>query len=71
MADGGFPALRKALGGSAPDSLRELDDDDLTQLASAVTDARRRQGRALAEAGERSLRHVPRLLRGPIRKLAG
>ena len=69
--DSGYPALRRALGGSAPDGLRELDDDDLTDLATAVTDARRRQSRALAEAGERALRHVPRLLRGPIRKLTG
>lgn len=68
---GGFPALRRALGGSAPEGLRRLSDDDLTHLADAILDARRRQGRALAEAGERSLRHIPRLLRGPIRRLVG
>ncbi|HET9103622.1 MAG TPA: hypothetical protein VFN55_09735 [Solirubrobacteraceae bacterium] len=71
MADGGFPALRRALGGSAPEGLRALADDDLDHLAAAILDARRRQGRALAEAGERSLSHIPRLLRGPIRKLVG
>lgn len=71
MADTGFTALRRALDGSAPESLKALDAADLEHLATAVSESRRRQRRALAEAGDRALGHVPRLLRGPIRRLAG
>ncbi len=71
MADTGSGALRRALGGPAPDGLRSLSDDELAHLAQAVDDARRRQVRALAAGGESALQHVPRLLRGPIRRLTG
>ena len=71
MADTGFAALRRALNGSAPEGLKALDPHDLEHLAAAVQESRRRQNRALAQAGDRALRHVPRLLRGPIRRLAG
>lgn len=46
-------------------------DAELSHLAEAVQAARRRQARALHEAGERALGHIPRLLRGPIRKVVG
>ena len=71
MADTGFATLRRALDGSAPEGLRTLAPADLEHLATAVSESRRRQNRALAEAGDHALRHVPRLLRGPIRRLAG
>lgn len=71
MADTGFAALRRALDGHAPEGLKSLEPAHLEHLADAVHDSRRRSARALAEAGERALRHVPRLLRGPIRRLVG
>jgi hypothetical protein len=69
MADGGLRALGDELRADVPEGLRELTDEQLTDLAAAVRDARRRQAAALAQAGERAFGHIPRLLRGPIRRL--
>ena len=33
--------------------------------------ARRRQAKALADAGDRALGQIPRLLRGPVRRIVG
>lgn len=71
MPDDAFDALRAQLGGSAPQALRELSGDELTDLSKAIRTARRRQTKALADAGERALGHIPRLLRGPVRKIVG
>jgi hypothetical protein len=71
MADKGFEALRARLGDTPPDGLHALTDAQLADLVTAITDARRRQGEALAAAGDRALSHIPRLLRGPIRRVAG
>lgn len=64
-------ALRAQLGAAAPEGLGGLSDDELRDLITAVDDARRRQSRALGEAGERALGHIPRLLRGPVRRIVG
>jgi hypothetical protein len=66
-----FSALRKQLGGNVPEGLEPLDDEQLLHLADAVRDARHRQAAALADAGDRALGHVPRLLRMPIRRIVG
>jgi hypothetical protein len=71
MADDGFTALRAQLGGEAPDGLRALDDEHLRDLAGAIAGARRRQTAILNAAGDRALGMVPRLLRGPVKKLVG
>ncbi len=71
MADTGSDALRRALGGRVPEGLDSLADDERAHLAEAVSDARRRQARALAQGDERAMQHIPRLLRGPIRRLTG
>jgi hypothetical protein len=63
-------ALRTELGGAAP-GLSVLDDAELEAIAVAVYTARRRQSAALAKAGEDALRHVPKMLRGPIRRILG
>lgn len=70
-ADKEFDALCARLGAPAPESLRSLSPAALRDLNGAVDAARRRQGQALATAGERALGQVPRLLRGPIRRVAG
>jgi hypothetical protein len=62
-------ALRAELGAAPPKGLDALSDDEVADLAAAVHDARRRQSEALARATEDSLRHIPRLLRGPVRKM--
>jgi hypothetical protein len=71
VPDDAFTALSAQLRGTAPDGLRELSDDELADLAGAVADARHRQADALAEAGDRALGHIPRLLRGPIKHIVG
>ena len=71
MAETSLDALRKQLNGTVPAGLLELELEQLEHLAHAIHEARRRQGHALAEPGERPLNHVPRLLRGPIRKIVG
>jgi hypothetical protein len=71
VPDDAFNTLRLQLGPGTPDGLRTLEDTELLHLVSALTDARRRQAKALADAGERALGQIPRLLRGPVRKIVG
>ena len=52
-------------------ALRRLSAAELTHLSQAIRGARRRESKALAQAGERALGHIPRLLRGPVRKIVG
>ena len=66
-----FEALRAQLGGTAPEGLRELDDTQLADLTAAVRAARQRELSELAQAEERALKHIPRLLRGPVRRIVG
>jgi hypothetical protein len=66
-----FTALSAQLRGTAPDGLRELSRDELADLAAAVADARHRQAAALAEATDRALSHIPRLLRSPVKRIVG
>ncbi len=67
MAGDGRKLLQHELGSSAPAGLEELDDSDLADLAAAVRGAKRQQAAALAQAADRALGHIPRLLRGPVR----
>lgn len=67
----GAAELRALLGPAAASALARLDDSELRDLSAAVADARRRQAQALAAAGERALSLIPRLLRGPVRKIVG
>jgi flagellar motility protein MotE (MotC chaperone) len=60
--------LRSELGADcAP--LAELTDRECAQLLDQVRDARAAQARALDEALNEVLRHLPRLTRGPARKI--
>ena len=71
MSDDAFTTLSAQLRAPVPDGLRELSDDELADLSAAVADARHRQAAALAEAGDRALSHIPRLLRGPVKRIVG
>jgi hypothetical protein len=72
MADSaGAEALEAELRAELPAGVRALDDACLADLAKAVRDTRHGQAAALAEAGEQALRHVPKLLRIPLRKALG
>jgi len=51
-----------------PPSLAAPDAEHLSRLVAAALADQRRQ---TAEAVERAIDHVPRLLRGPVRKVLG
>jgi hypothetical protein len=71
MTQDGVAALAAQLRDTPPEGLAALSDADLHHLASAVQASRRRQAAELDAAGEQALSHIPRLLRGPIRKVIG
>ena len=51
--------------------IEALADHEKQDLSDALRDARHRQAKALAEAGEEGLKYVPALLRGAVRKVVG
>jgi hypothetical protein len=61
--------LRDQLRGDPPDALRTLSEADLRHLTEAIRTARVRQAAALEHAAEQGFSYVPRLLRGPIRRI--
>ena len=61
--------LRRELGGDPPPAIAALDDVQLELLAVVLKAAREHQAEALAAATESGLGFVPRLLRGPVKKL--
>lgn len=67
----GRAALERELRGPPPPGVQRLSDPDHAHLAGLIAAARHRQAAELAAAGDRALRFVPRLLRGPIRKVLG
>jgi hypothetical protein len=69
--DAGRRALETQLGAPLPNGVQALSDYELNDLAEAVQAARRRQTASLIEAGDRALNRIPRLLRGPVRKIVG
>lgn len=64
-------ALTERVNGDLPDGIAALSAEHRQFLADALGDARRRQGEELAAATDNSLSHVPKLLRGPVRKAVG
>lgn len=69
MTDDGFQELASELRATPPEALRGLSDSDLRDLSGAIRDARHRQAAALASAGENAFGQLPRLVRGPVRRL--
>jgi HEAT repeat protein len=63
--------LAEQLGGPLPEGIEALPEEQKRDLAEVLRDARRRQAKALGEAGEEGLRYVPALLRGAVRKVVG
>lgn len=62
-------ALRAALDRAPPAGLDVLDPKQLAQLATLLSDAKRRQKTQVDAALTESLSHVPLLLRGAVRKI--
>lgn len=69
MENPGLAALAAQLRDTPPAGLAILADADLADLADTIAAARARQAAALEQAGEQAFSYVPRLLRGPIRRL--
>ena len=63
--------LEAQLGSSPPAGLARLDADELADLTSAMRDARRRQAAEIDAVADRAFGFIPRLLRGPIRRIVG
>ena len=63
------PALETELAASPPLGVSSLSAEERDDLAAAIRDAKRRQTEALRLAGEQALNQIPRVLRGPIRRL--
>lgn len=64
----GTEALAEELGAPAPKALSSAEAAD---LAEAIRTARERQSAELHVAIDAAYHHIPRLLRGPMRKLLG
>jgi hypothetical protein len=62
-------ALEAELRSAPPAGLARLEEAELRDLAHAIRDARHRQAAEVEAVGDRALSFVPRLLRGPIRRI--
>ncbi|SFB61623.1 hypothetical protein SAMN05216266_12853 [Amycolatopsis marina] len=63
--------LAEQLGGALPDGIEALDEAHKQVLADSLRQARRQQAAALSASAEDSLKYVPALLRGAVRKAVG
>ena len=61
--------LEQEYGGALPPGLAGLAEQDMATLADAIDAARTRQARALAKATDNGLDFIPKLLRGPVKKV--
>ncbi len=67
--DDAIDILEDELGAVVPDGIAALAGHELLALADLLRDARRRQARELDDGVEGSLEIVPRLARGPVRRI--
>jgi len=61
--------LERELGGPVPEGVEALSAAELATLADLLASAKKRQAQELTEGVEDSLNFVPRLMRGPVRKI--
>ena len=66
-----MPELAEALGAEPPAEFARLPAEQQRRLAELLTRARRRRAAELAEAVQQSLRYLPPLLRGTVRRALG
>ena len=71
MDDSGAGQLATQLRMAPTPAVSGLPDEHQAHLATAIRGARRHQAEQLAAASEQALEHIPRLLRGPVRKIVG
>lgn len=61
--------LEREYGGPLPPGLAALAPEHQQALAEAIDAARTRQAHALAKATDHGLDFIPKLLRGPVKKV--
>jgi hypothetical protein len=61
--------VRDQIGGPLPEGLHELTDDELADLAAALSDAHREQSAALDKAIDHTLRYLPWPLSGLVKRV--
>lgn len=66
-----MPELADALGSEPPREFARLPAAQQRRLAAMLVDARERRAADLAEAIRKSLRYLPPLLRGTVRRALG
>ncbi len=64
-------ALTAQLGTDPPPAVAQLKAEHLDHLSAAIRSARQRQAAELGAAGTQALNTLPRLLRGPVKKIVG
>ena len=69
MSEEDLAGLRTQLPAEPPAGLGEISGEHIAHLSEAIRAARHRQAEALEQAGQQAFGYVPRLLRGPIRKI--
>lgn len=68
---GARTSLEAELQDELPPSFRSLEEADLQRLTTLLRDARREQRAALQDALDAAFGFVPRVLRGPIKRILG
>lgn len=71
MGSDALSQLTEQLRTDPPEAVGALSEAQLTHLSSALQAARRRQSEALQAAAAQAFDRIPRLLRGPVRKIVG
>ncbi len=71
MESDGLGALAAQLREQPSPAVSALADEHLTHLATVIRTARHDQARELQDAAARALDGVPRILRGPVKKIVG
>ena len=71
MESDGLGALAAQLREQPSPAVRALSDEHLSHLAGAIRAARHHQARELEAAAAQALDGVPRILRGPVKKMVG
>jgi len=69
MSDNPIDILEEELGARIPEGMEVLADDELFLLADLLHEAKASQAQELDDGVEGSLDIVPRLMRGPVRKM--
>jgi len=69
MTSDAHRTLEQELDGRVPEALATLKDEELTDLADRLHNAKARQSQALDRGIDQALEIVPRLLRGSVRKI--